>query len=183
MMKSRERGYTLTEALVVIGIIGLITVVTTPAMVSMYQSSRLKTSLRNFSGDIRWARQLAVTQQRYVKLEFSTGTAAQSYKIYEADAGSDYPGTYSTAAVRTTNLEKSTYIDATNCVGQDGPGNSDPTPDIVFGPMGTEAGMMKAYLTDNSSVQQQWVRLASKFTVNPNTYTIYINPSGSLTTK
>src|SRR6185369_5266530 len=76
MMKvnQRERGYTLTELLVVLAIIGLFSLITVPQFVSMYRSSVVKGSMREFTSMARKARQIAATRNDRVRVRFRTAT-------------------------------------------------------------------------------------------------------------
>ncbi|MCA1732378.1 MAG: prepilin-type N-terminal cleavage/methylation domain-containing protein [Acidobacteria bacterium] len=76
-----SRGYSLIELLVVIAIIGLVSLVTVPNFMSMYQSSRLKSSVRQFATDLRGARQTAVTQYRWVKIDIDEDSVPTQYTI------------------------------------------------------------------------------------------------------
>jgi prepilin-type N-terminal cleavage/methylation domain-containing protein len=88
-MNRRQSGYSLVEILVVVGIIGVISLVTVPNFINMQHAGKLKTSLRNFVSDIRTMRQRAVTRHEQTKITFTTGTAAtaRSYTLWENPAG------------------------------------------------------------------------------------------------
>jgi len=77
----KEAGYSLIEALVVLAIVGMISLISVPNLVAINRSNQLKASLRIFTNDIRLARQRAVTRTRQVKLSFATG--GRSYYIYQ----------------------------------------------------------------------------------------------------
>lgn len=127
---SRQRGYSLAEALVVVAIIGVITAVSVPSFLNIYHGSQLKVSMRQMTNDLRWARQLAVMSQRRTRIEFTTGTAATTYSIFKANAD----GTWPVAPTRTGTLQKDTYIQATTFTDSDGSSNA--RPDIIFNIMG-----------------------------------------------
>lgn len=65
-LKSRKNsgGYSLAELLVVVAMIGVISLVTVPQFMVMFRSARIKSSLRQFTGDVRAARTKAVTRHR-----------------------------------------------------------------------------------------------------------------------
>ena len=75
------RGYSLTEALVVIAIIGVISLVSIPNFMAMYRSMKIKGGVRQLTNDIRSARQLAVTRYRPVMISLGT-TATERYSYW-----------------------------------------------------------------------------------------------------
>lgn len=78
--RSRQKGFSLIEALVVVAIIGIFSLITIPNFMVMYRSSKLKTSLRDVTSDMRWARQRAVSRDRYAKVSV-IGTT--QWAVYE----------------------------------------------------------------------------------------------------
>jgi prepilin-type N-terminal cleavage/methylation domain-containing protein len=74
-----QRGYSLTEILVVLAIIGIMSLVTVPQFVAYQQSAALKGAMRNFNADLRNCRQLAVARYVQVRMEFATSS---SYRFY-----------------------------------------------------------------------------------------------------
>ncbi|HUP46401.1 MAG TPA: GspH/FimT family pseudopilin [Thermoanaerobaculia bacterium] len=75
------RGYSLTEALVVVAIIGVISLVSIPNFMAMYRSMKIKGAVRQLTSDIRAARQEAVTRYRPVMVSFGT-TAAEKHSYW-----------------------------------------------------------------------------------------------------
>ena len=49
------------------------------------QSNKMKTSMRNFTTDLRSVRQLAISQGKQVAISFKTGAAQRSYDWYLGD--------------------------------------------------------------------------------------------------
>lgn len=86
-MNRRQSGYSLVELLVVVAIIGVISMVSIPNFISMQRAGKLKTSLREFTSDIRRMRQRAVTRHQQTKVSFKTGTATtgRDYTLNEWD--------------------------------------------------------------------------------------------------
>ncbi|HUF10913.1 MAG TPA: prepilin-type N-terminal cleavage/methylation domain-containing protein [Rhodothermales bacterium] len=125
-----QAGYSLIELLVVIAIIGIVSLVTVPNFMSMYQSSRLKSSVRQFTSDLRGARQRAVTQYQWVKVDVDP---ASSPARYEISVSTDLGTTWSTPVVREV-LEPITIDSVTNRV--DGP-DANLLPEIIFRNNGT----------------------------------------------
>lgn len=86
MKKNRQsrfqRGYSMMEMLVVVGIIGILTLVTVPNFIAMRKSSIVKGSLRQFTSDLRAARQRAVTASSIVRVSFVEGQ--RIYYLHES---------------------------------------------------------------------------------------------------
>lgn len=78
------RGYSLAEALVVVAIIGVISLVSVPNFMAMYRSGKIKAGIRLLSTDIRSARQKAVTTYRPTMVSLGT-TAAEKYSWFVYD--------------------------------------------------------------------------------------------------
>ena len=140
-MNRRESGYSLVELLVVVTIIGIISLVSIPNFISMQRAGKLKGSLREFTSDIRRARQRAVTRHLSTKISFKTGTAltARDYTIEEWNAASS---TWRLVGPP-KRLEETCYFSAqTNFPDR----NADGTQDIVFKSDGTplfDAGIFR----------------------------------------
>jgi prepilin-type N-terminal cleavage/methylation domain-containing protein len=78
----KQRGYSLMEMLVVVAIIGVLMLVTIPNFINMRKSSIVKGGLRQFTNDLRAARQRAVTASSLVRVAYSPGT--RIYYIFES---------------------------------------------------------------------------------------------------
>ena len=70
---STERGYSIIELLIVVALIGVMMLVTVPNFMAMRRSSIVKGGLRQFTNDLRAARQRAVTASSLVRVSFSPG--------------------------------------------------------------------------------------------------------------
>lgn len=81
--RSRQRGYTLAEALVVIAIIGLVTGVSVPFFVNYLRQNRIRSSASYFQTALRYARQRAVTKHIQTRLSFLPNTDPGQYTIWE----------------------------------------------------------------------------------------------------
>lgn len=137
--RHHQRGYSLTELLVVISLIGVLSLVAVPAFMSMMNSNRMSTTIRQFASDVRNARGRAVSQGRPTKISLITGTTARSYSLYDCTT-IDSAGKVTCGAtpVWTRTIDNTTYFDATtNFVDADATANSDL--DIVFRTDGTLA--------------------------------------------
>ncbi|MGK2858377.1 MAG: pilus assembly FimT family protein [Thermoanaerobaculia bacterium] len=85
-----QRGYSLIEALVVVALVGVFSVIAVPNFMQMYRSSRLKTSLRNFTTDVRWARQKAVSEATIIIVSFPpVGATSDNYRFYRGQRQPD----------------------------------------------------------------------------------------------
>ena len=73
MNKTSERGYSMMEMLVVVAIIGILMLVTIPNFINMRKSSIVKGGMRQFTSDVRAARQRAVTASSLVRVSFLPG--------------------------------------------------------------------------------------------------------------
>ena len=82
--RSRQGGYSLAEALVVVAIIGLITGVTVPAFMNYLRANRIRSSAMYFQTALRFARQRAVTKHMLTRLSFKPNTDPGQYTIWEA---------------------------------------------------------------------------------------------------
>lgn len=70
----RERGYSIIELLIVVSIIGILMLVTVPNFMAMRKSSIVKGGMRQFTNDLRAARQRAVTASSLVRVAFKSGS-------------------------------------------------------------------------------------------------------------
>ncbi len=78
------RGYSLAEALVVVAIIGVISLVSIPNFMAMQRSGKIKAGIRLLSSDLRSARQKAVTTYRPTMVSLGT-TATEKYSWFVYD--------------------------------------------------------------------------------------------------
>ncbi|MFN2441498.1 MAG: GspH/FimT family pseudopilin [Thermoanaerobaculia bacterium] len=174
---SRQAGVTLIEMLVVLGIIGMISVVSVPAFMSYYQSSKVKSSMRQFTNDMRAARQRAVTRARPVKVSFETGTTARAYRIFD--------GTVGTAPVWTVVgtprvMSETVYLDSATFEDRDDP--ADGFFDIIFRPNGAIQEADFPTETEGGKVVTK-VTLRTESEVPYNEYKIYFERTGRMSVK
>lgn len=133
----RERGYTLIEALVVVAIVGMISVIAVPNFIQFQRAGKVKSSLRNFTADLRAARQRAVTLQNRAMISFGTGaTDGASYTIYTGTmlANGNYAWTEykrTPASLATKPLEKTVFISSTDFIDAE-PTTPDGKFDVIF---------------------------------------------------
>jgi prepilin-type N-terminal cleavage/methylation domain-containing protein len=77
-MRRRQAGYTLTEVLTVLAIVGVMAAVTIPAFFNYMRINRAKTSLRNLISDVRTARAISVKTGHQIKVVFLPTPLASS---------------------------------------------------------------------------------------------------------
>jgi len=140
--RSRQRGYSLAEALVVVTIIGLISGVSVPAFMNYLRSNRIRSSATYFQTALRYARQRAVTKHVQTRVSFLPNTDPGQYTIWEGttDANGNLSGwTATQPKVRYLDDGVTFANDTTQPVADnyDGSGSiasaTDGRPDIIFG--------------------------------------------------
>jgi prepilin-type N-terminal cleavage/methylation domain-containing protein len=142
-----QRGYSLTELLVVISLIGVLSLVVVPSFMSLMNTNRMAATTRQFATDVRSARGRAVSSGRPTKISFVPASApctvaeppcsARSYSLFDCTA-IDATGKVSCTAtpVWTHAIDNTAYFDtSTNFTDVDTTANSDV--DIVFQTNGT----------------------------------------------
>ncbi len=146
----RERGYSLTEALVVVAIIGIVSLVTVPNFISMYRSSRFRATLRQFTSDIRGVRQDAVSKNIRTMLSFVPGTG--TYKLYQTSDPPDVApedATWDQTFVRVMSPVIS-FSDTSTVANLDSSG--DDSLDIILLPNGSVQGPGDIYMRTTDEV-------------------------------
>ncbi|MFH1093404.1 MAG: prepilin-type N-terminal cleavage/methylation domain-containing protein [Candidatus Omnitrophota bacterium] len=83
----QKKGLTLTELLIVISIIGVISYLSMPVFRPFLEYSGLKKDTWKLLSDLRWYRQLAIIKHNNYK--FSFNITANSYTIAEHDAATN----------------------------------------------------------------------------------------------
>jgi len=134
--KHHQRGYSITELLVVVSLIGALSLVAVPSFMSLMNTNRMSTTIRQFAGDLRGARGRAVSQGRPAKIALTTGATAQSYSLYDCTT-IDSAGkvTCGGTPVWTKTIDNTTHFESTTFVDADSTANTDL--DIVFKTDGT----------------------------------------------
>src|SRR5262249_8612574 len=85
-MRTREKGFTITEMLVVITLIGLLAVIAVPNLGTFYRAYRIRTASDQLTGHLRAARQIAVTQHLPVTFTINA-SPANNYSSTHATPG------------------------------------------------------------------------------------------------
>ena len=83
--KSSQPGFSLMELLIVISIIGIISLIGLPVYKSITPNIALNSSVRDMASDLRYAQQLAVTEQKIYSVRFNI--LDNNYYIFQADSG------------------------------------------------------------------------------------------------
>lgn len=142
----RLRGYSLVEMLVVVGMIGIFSLVTVPPMLSYMGQIRVRSATRLLNGDLRAARQRAITRNNPVAFSFEVGDVDPDsgmekarYAIYDR-VGNAAPFTW--AQVGPTRYLEGVYFLPTGFELDDAV--DDDMADIIFRPNGTLANIADA---------------------------------------
>lgn len=139
-----QRGYSLTEMLVVVAMIGIFSLVTVPQFITMYRQAKIRAAVRQFNGHLRYARQHAITKNVATAISFyggSSGTTAGQYGIYQrvVDTSTD-PDTISWELVGNLYaLEEPVYFLASNF--SKTTAKNDNMHDVIFQPDGTVSSL------------------------------------------
>jgi prepilin-type N-terminal cleavage/methylation domain-containing protein len=82
IMDCKQKGYSLTELMVVVSIIGILGVIAVPNFVTSVSTYKLKNTSVDLCSNLRRARSIAVKQNRNVVISFNTDA-----KTYSIDSG------------------------------------------------------------------------------------------------
>ncbi|HEY0592520.1 MAG TPA: prepilin-type N-terminal cleavage/methylation domain-containing protein [Thermoanaerobaculia bacterium] len=161
-----QSGYSLTELLVVVAIIGVMSLVAVPAFMTMMQSSRLKAGLRKFTTDLRSARQVAVTEYQWTKVDFETGTSPVVYFVSRSpDLGVTWGAAERRELEAPLTLASTTFTD----------GSDDGTlPEVIFRNNGTVANIPGGDIS-------KAIVLKTPFDIPKPSITITVSTTGKIT--
>jgi prepilin-type N-terminal cleavage/methylation domain-containing protein len=196
-MKNRQSGYSLAELLTVVAIVGTLSLVTVPAFINFYQSNKMKTSMRNFTSDLRSVRQRAITRGHQVITVIETtasGASQANYKrsYYSFEGNLPFNSTTWTpiavsptgtsARVKTLDdvvyfpfgatANPQTFDDTLNCTLATCASGTDSKMEIMFFPDG------RVRVPSGSTVGKVTIKTDMKITTTQ--YTVEISPSGAI---
>lgn len=199
-MKSRpDAGYSIAEMLAVVAIIGMLTLVTVPAFLTFRNSNKMRSSVRQFTTDIRSARQRAITRSHQVLMTYevtASGAPAASYKrryvFYEGNLSNNsttwtpvdrtLSGIANSAAVYTlsdivyfpanTPATLQSFDDTLNCTAGGCSNGTDNRPELIFFPDG--------HARMPSGAQLGQITIKTDAGVPTKQYAIQVSPSGSI---
>lgn len=155
-----QAGYSLTEMLVVLAIIGMMTLIAVPNFMAYYRSSKLKASMRQVTMDFRSARQHAVASNKLTKVTVQIGPNPGSYIVYDSpDNGTTWNQIQPTTPGSRVLVQAPVFFSDSNI--KDASGTF---VDVVFLPSGTAqlpngtgTGTVVMNTTDNIAVQSYTV--------------------------
>lgn len=178
-----ESGYSLTELLVVVAIVGVLSLISVPAFINFKNQNTFRADLRNFSNDLRSARQYAISQTTDVRVELDVAGNQLTSNTYRFYSGSSLTNTWT--ALNMPGGRGITPGTTGNIKGLDGPVwiqavtnipdiGSDNKKDIVFHPNGS---MDLVPNTPSATIvlRSSWKKIAF------DTYTIGLSASGQFT--
>jgi prepilin-type N-terminal cleavage/methylation domain-containing protein len=175
-VKHSMRGFTLTEMLVVVAIIGMLSLISVPAFINFRASNTFRSALRVFIDDVRYARQYSITHSADVLIDLDTPGNTSTSKNYAFYSSTDNGATWNSLTVPGANrnvktLPKQVWIDSTTSIPLNGT-----KPRIVYHPNGSvtlSGGAANGQVVIGST----WTRMAF------DRYTIVLSPSGQLTSR
>lgn len=158
-----ERGYSLVELMVVIAMIGIVSLVTIPAMTNFSRMNKIRAAIRTVNSDLRAVRTLAITQSAPMTITFYTGKYEDSGQNKDLRARYDLPEIIPITR-RIKRLDDIVYF----------VGDENETTTITFLPNGTVQGMV--------GTATRTIQLSSDYELPNDDVTITFSPSGSFKT-
>ena len=88
---SKAKGFTLTELMIVVAVIGILGAVTTPVLLSQLPNYRLTGTARAISSTLQYAKMSAASTGKEYKVQFLLDTSPQRYQLQQGNLfnGSD----------------------------------------------------------------------------------------------
>jgi prepilin-type N-terminal cleavage/methylation domain-containing protein len=155
-----QSGYSLIELLVVVAIIGVLSLVTIPAMTNFSRMNAIKAATRTFNSDLRAVRTLAITRSAPMTMTIYTGANPTNPDMR---ARYELPDAVPVSR-RTKRLDKIVYF----------VGDENASTTITFLPNGTVQNL--------TGVNTRVIQLSSEHELPNDDVTITFSPSGSFKT-
>jgi len=102
-----QNGFTLVEAMVVILVLGVLTVIAAPSFISMIDKQRITKAAEAILSDLRWARGESIRRGQSIRITYTTG-ANWSYTVTIPSSGTAIK-TVSSADFPAINLSSATF--------------------------------------------------------------------------
>jgi prepilin-type N-terminal cleavage/methylation domain-containing protein len=171
--RTAQRGYSISELLVVVAIIGTISLVSVPAFMQYREASKIKASVAQLTNDLRATRFRAIERNRPVKLSFTPTATGTEYQRYDGNMAA----TTWTANGTPKRLDGAIWVESTTFVDEDA--TKDGRNDIVFQQDGT---IPTAFFHTKTEAGKEvaTVVLRTKAKIARNQYTLYLQPNGSV---
>ena len=111
-----ERGFSLVELLVVISMIGILSILAAPTLLSYYQSSTLQAGARELASAVSRGRQLAISRNTTVCVELSDTNITMRTAVCSTGALYTGPETDGNGVIRLTNGMRVSFAGGTSVV-------------------------------------------------------------------
>lgn len=109
-MVKRQQGFTLTELIITVVIIGVLAAIALPSFAKMLERNRIKEAVVGMKSDIHWARSEAIKQSCNISTAVTTGNSWQ-YVISSACSGAmkTVAKTADDVTISSTNFPSNTF--------------------------------------------------------------------------
>ena len=157
------------EILVVIAIIGVLSLVTVPAFMNFQRRNQVRSALRSYTSDLRSYRQLAISKNVYVRVQFK-GT--REYTSYQSrDLGATWqPFQLGTVGTHSGQKFLPETIEFTNNTYNDSDSPADGLKDVDFRPDGTAGDYVGNTATAGSfTLRTDWKDIINQIVVDLST--------------
>jgi prepilin-type N-terminal cleavage/methylation domain-containing protein len=144
----QQRGYSLIEIIVVVGIIGIFSLAAIPSFVKISRANQVKAANRQVVSDIRNLRQICASRSIRGKLTFNTGSTERRYQLQllQNNVWTDF-GT-------PKELQETIYFTGTTFTNLTG--DADTRPDLVVNANGTMTAGTVSIRTDMKIPNNQY---------------------------